>query len=66
LIDSQTDNLGDLNAIKDRIKKLRSSGLQQGGEFSIENLAFKALRNLGYLEKLSNYMKNIEDRDLSI
>lgn len=66
LIDSQTDDLGELNAIKDRIKKLRSSGLQQGGEFSIENLAFKALRNLGYLEKLSNYMKNIEDRDLSI
>ena len=66
MIDSQTDNLSDLNAIKDRIKKLRSSGLRQGGEFSIENLAFKALRNLGYLEKLSNYMKNIEDRDLSI
>lgn len=66
MIDSQTDNLSDLNAIKDHIKKLRSSGLRQGGEFSIENLAFKALRNLGYLEKLSNYMKNIEDRDLSI
>lgn len=66
LIDAQTDNLGDLNAIKDRIRKLRSSGLQKGGEFSIENLAFKALRNMGYLEKLSNYIKNIEDRDLSI
>ena len=66
LLDSQTDNLGDLNAIKDRIRKLRSSGLQKGGEFSIENLAFKALRNMGYLEKLSNYIKNIEDQDLSV
>ena len=66
LLDSQSDNLSDLNAIKDRIKKLRSSGLQKGGEFSIENLAFKALRNLGYLAKLSDYIKNIEDRDLSI
>lgn len=66
LIDSQSDNRSELQDIKDRIKKLRSAGLQKGGEFSIENLAFKALRNLGYIEKLTNYMKNLADRDLSI
>ena len=66
LINSQSDNLDEFNAIKDRIKKLRSSGLQKGGEFSIENLAFKALRNLGYLEKLSDYIKHLSDRDLSV
>ena len=49
LIDSQSDNRNELQDIKDRIKKLRSAGLQKGGEFSIENLAFKALRNLGYI-----------------
>lgn len=66
LLDAQSDNRADLQAIKDKIKKLRSSGLQKNGEFSIENLAFKALRNLGYLEKLSDYIKHLEDRDLSI
>lgn len=66
LLDSQSDNREDLQAIKDKIKKLRSAGLKKGGEFSIENLAFKALRNLGYIEKLSDYLKNLEDRDLSI
>ena len=66
LIDSQSDDRDDLQDIKDRIKKLRSAGLQKGGEFSIENLAFKALRNLGYIEKLTDYMKHLADRDLSI
>ena len=66
LIDSQSDNRSELQGIKDRIKKLRSAGLQKGGEFSIENLAFKALRNLGYIGKLSDYLKHLADRDLSI
>lgn len=66
LINSQSDDLGDLNEIKDRIKKLRSSGLQKGGEFSIENLAFKAIRNLGYLNRLNTYIQQLEDLDLSI
>ena len=66
LLNSQTDNREDLQAIKDKIKKLRSAGLQKGGEFSIENLAFKALRNLGYIEKLTDYMKHLADRDLSV
>jgi len=66
LLNSQSDNREDLQAIKDKIKKLRSAGLQKGGEFSIENLAFKALRNLGYIEKLTDYMKHLADRDLSV
>ena len=66
LVGSQTDNVDDLTAIKDKIKKLRSAGLKKGGEFSIENLAFKALRNMGYIEKLTDYIKHIHDRDLSI
>ena len=66
LINSQSDDKEEFATIKDKIKKLRSAGLKKGGEFSIENLAFKALRNLGYLERLSDYVKNLEDRDLSI
>lgn len=31
--------------LKDKIQKMRTTGLQREGEFSIENLAFKRLRN---------------------
>jgi hypothetical protein len=66
LVDSKTDDEAALTAIKDRIKKLRSAGLKKEGELSIENLAFKALRNLGYIAKLYNYIADLRDRDLSI
>lgn len=38
--------------IKSRILKARKEGLANSGEFSVENLAFKKLRNEGYIEKL--------------
>ena len=43
--------------MKDKIKKLRQSGLESGGAYSVENLAFKVLRRNGYLGKLSD-LKN--------
>jgi hypothetical protein len=43
--------------MKDKIKKLRQSGLETGGAYSVENLAFKVLRRNGYLGKLSD-LKN--------
>ena len=47
--------------LKDKIKKLRKCGLEKGGVFSTENLAFKMLRNEGYLEKLNNYKNSAYD-----
>lgn len=38
--------------IKDKLAKLRSAGLRREGEFSIENLSFKELRNNGSIGKL--------------
>ena len=38
--------------IKEKIKKLRASGLESSGVFSVENMAFKLLRNNEYLTKL--------------
>jgi hypothetical protein len=44
--------------LKNKIKKYRQSGLDKnGGEFSIENLVFKILRNSGFLERMVE-MKN--------
>ena len=39
-------------ALKQKVVKTRSEGLTKNGEFSIENLVFKKLRNNGWLEKL--------------
>jgi hypothetical protein len=52
--------------LKDKIKKMRQSGLDRGGEFSEENLAFKYLRNNGYIEKLFNKKKDAYDKSVSI
>ena len=52
--------------IKEKIKKMRSCGLEHGGEFSTENLVFKTLRHNGYLEKLATCKTKAFDRELSI
>jgi hypothetical protein len=43
-----------IQKIKDKIKRMRRSGLAKGGECSIENLTFKVLRRSGYIEELYN------------
>jgi hypothetical protein len=55
-----------MKAYKERIRSLRGIALQKGGEFSLENLAFKELRNRGLIDKFSNYIKNIEDHELGL
>jgi len=40
------------NKLKEKIQKMRKEGLSKSGEFSVGNLAFKKLRNEGYIEKL--------------
>ena len=44
--------------LKLKINQLRKSGLESKGEYSVENLAFKRLRNEGYLEKLSQLQQD--------
>ena len=45
--------------LKLRIKAMRSSGLHNGGEFSVENLIFKELRNEGYLDRINDYIHQV-------
>ena len=52
--------------LKDKLKKFRSSGLKEGGEYSYENLTFKYLRRNGYLDKLFNFEKQLVDKELSL
>ena len=48
--------------IKEKLKRMRQSGLSKGGEFSVENLAFKVLRRTGYIEKLFDLKKEAYDK----
>lgn len=52
--------------LKNRIKKLRQSGLDKSGEFSSENLAFKILRNTGYLGKMVDMKNDYLTKELSL
>lgn len=56
----------EIKSLKDKLKKFRQSGLDSGGEFSYENLAFKLLRRNGYIEKLLNIQTSSTDKKLSI
>ena len=55
-----------LKKVKDKIKTFRTSGLQKGGEYSVENLVFKVLRRNGYLEKLFEFQDSLMDKKLSL
>jgi hypothetical protein len=69
MIDHMIQTKADLdtfNKLKDKLRTMRGAAIQKSGEFSFENLVFKELRNTGYLDKMSRYIKNIEDQELSL
>jgi len=49
---------------KEKIKKMRSSGLEKDGEFSTENLAFKVLRRTELLDKMNDLLIKSTDKQL--
>ena len=49
-----------------KIKRMRKSGLAKEGEFSVENLVFKKLRNDGTIGKLMDIKKEDIDKELSL
>jgi len=52
--------------IQDKIKKMRQCGLDSVGEFSPENMAFKALRRNGTLERLSDIKTLSYDKSITL
>lgn len=57
---------GAFDALKTKLRDMRTAALKQGGEYSTENLVFKELRNLGYVEKISDYLVTRQDQRLSL
>jgi hypothetical protein len=75
IIDEVIDNSDDksiesgmdsINKVKDKLKKYRTAGLEDGGEMSDENLVFKVLRRNGYIQKLFDFQNEYQDKKLSL
>jgi len=69
-LESQMGNGDDVSEaaerLKDKLKKMRQAGLDEEGEYSLENQTYKFLRNNGYLMKLRDLQKRSYDDSASI
>jgi hypothetical protein len=45
---------------------MRRAGLERAGEWSVENLVFKILRNLGLIDQIAEKIRELEDQELSL
>jgi len=57
---------GDSDRLRQKLGNYRQAGLERGGEYSVENLVFKALRNSEELKALSDLKKDSYDAMMSI
>jgi hypothetical protein len=65
LIDSNADDSA-FEKLKKKFREMRSEAIKSGGEFSQGNLIFKELRNLGYLDRITNYLRSRANERLSL
>mgnify|MGYP003310397343 FL=1 len=66
LIDSKSDDNDAFKQIKRKLKIMRATAIEKGGEYAPENLAFKELRNRGTLDRMNKYLRQLEDTELSL
>jgi hypothetical protein len=59
-------DLDKLRTVKDKITQMRKAGLARAGEWSVENLVFKILRNLGLIDQITDKIRELEDAQLSL
>ncbi len=55
-----------IDDIKTKLKRMRQSGLETGGEFSVENLAFKALRRSPFIAMISKMKDDAYDKSMTM
>ena len=62
----ETEDIEKLKDLMKSIRNYRDAGLSKGGEFSVENLVFKALRHTGELKTMKNAINTIYDKKVSL
>jgi hypothetical protein len=65
---SETDSNAEekIKQILVKLHRLRQAGLDTAGEYSLENLAFKYLRNKGYIDRLKEMLTKLTTVQLTI
>lgn len=66
LTDGRNDSIESLKNMKNKLKRMRSSALEKGGEFSPDNLVYKTLRDNGKIQKIFDRIAELQDEELSI
>jgi hypothetical protein len=66
LVLNTSEQPAEVNRIRDRLRQYRRSGLAANGEFSTENLVFKALRNDRLLDRLQQKKYDLTTDILSL
>jgi predicted nucleotidyltransferase len=56
----------DVKKLFQKLRNMRSASLSSHGEFSVENLAYKVLRNEGLLDELSGFKDYLMSKNLSL
>jgi hypothetical protein len=62
----KSNELQSIQKVLKKIKQYRQAGLDKGGEFGPENLAYKALRSQGYITKLYDLRDKLHSQHLTI
>lgn len=62
----ESNDIDTIDEFIDSLYAFRQEGLNDGGEFSIPNLVFKELRNLGYLQQLKDLKTELTQKKLSL
>lgn len=62
----ESNDISFCKEVKEKIKKMRKRGLSEKGEWSIENVTFKALRYKGLIGDLIDHVQKLEDQELSL
>lgn len=55
-----------IDVLKDKIKKYRKAGLEKNGEMGVENMVFKYLRRIGFIEEVNDTKFELLDKKLSL
>ena len=64
--DDNEDIIKRVDKLTEKIKKMRQSGLESGGEFSVENIVFKVLRRNGMLDRLYDIKTVAYDKSVTL
>jgi hypothetical protein len=62
----RTNDLATAKETMADIRRIRQAGLEKGGEYSVENLAFKLLRNRGKIDKFTRHINKLTSTELSL